>query len=226
MRVLLLTAPMVQLNTPYPATAYLTGFLRQHAAELELQVTQADPALELFLALFSRKGLARVREALPEMPAAVRSRRARPMASVPPSVASFVAQAPRYLETIDPVIRFLQGNDPDLAEEIAGRGLLPEGPRFVALVEALLGEGGGDDRGGDDEDTSHPLAQAFDALGVADRAKHLASLYVDDIADALRDGIDPRFELSRYGEKLGTAAASFDSLQVMNSPLDFSFARL
>jgi radical SAM superfamily enzyme YgiQ (UPF0313 family) len=217
MRVLLLTAPMVQLNTPYPATAYLTGFLRQHAAELDLQVNQADPALELFLALFCREGLARVRDALPEPAVTRRSRRAHPTDSGPRSVASFVAQAPRYLETVDPVIRFLQGRDPDLAEEIAGRGLLPEGPRFAALAEALLVEGEGDRRdggpeGGGDE-TSHPLAQAFGALSVADRAKHLASLFVDDIADALRDGIDPRFELSRYGEKLGTAAASFDSLQ-------------
>src|SRR5450631_4124907 len=44
------------------------------------------------------------------------------------------------------------------------------------------------------------------------RAKHLASLYVDDVADAIRDGIDPRFELSRYAEKLATSAASFDPL--------------
>ena len=64
MKVLLLTAPMVQLNTPYPATAYLAGFLRLHAAELGLEIAQADPALELFLRLFSREGLARVRAAL------------------------------------------------------------------------------------------------------------------------------------------------------------------
>ena len=42
MRVLLLTPPMVQLNTPYPATAYLTGFLRKHAPDVT--VTQTDPA--------------------------------------------------------------------------------------------------------------------------------------------------------------------------------------
>ena len=39
---------MTQLNTPYPATAYLTGFLRQHEARLGVSVTQADPALDLF----------------------------------------------------------------------------------------------------------------------------------------------------------------------------------
>src|SRR5450755_739127 len=54
LRILLLTPPMIQLNTPYPATAYLTGFLRQHPG---LDVRQADPALELFLAVFSREGM-------------------------------------------------------------------------------------------------------------------------------------------------------------------------
>ena len=53
MRVLLVTPPMTQLNTPYPATAYLIGFLRMHAAELGLVVTQADASLGLFLRLYS-----------------------------------------------------------------------------------------------------------------------------------------------------------------------------
>src|SRR5450755_1194091 len=127
MRVLLLTAPMVQLNTPYPATAYLTGFLRQHAAGLGVEVAQADPALELFLGLFCRQGLTRVRDALLGRPGAVRSKRGRAGAVAgPPSVASFLAEAPRYLETVDAVVRFLQGRDPDLAQRIAGRAFLPE----------------------------------------------------------------------------------------------------
>ena len=62
--VLLLTPPMVQLNTPYPATAYLMGFLRLHAAELGLELAQADPALELFLRLYSRDGLTRMRDTI------------------------------------------------------------------------------------------------------------------------------------------------------------------
>jgi len=173
MRVLLLTPPMVQLNTPYPATAYLTGFLRQHAAEFDLDIQQADPALELFLAIFCRAGLTRVRAALPKRVGS--SKGARPPA--PRSVASFVAQAARYLETIDPVIRFLQGRDPALAERIAGRGYLPEGPRFEALLDAL-GAGDGPGAGEPDEvdGDAHPLAQAFTALSLADRAKHRASL--------------------------------------------------
>src|SRR5690349_9331040 len=107
MRVLLLTPPMVQLNTPYPATAYLTGFLRKHAPEVT--VTQADPALELFLRLFSRDGLRAVLETLPR----ARKKHA--------AIAHFIEEAPRYVETVDAAVRFLQGHDPSLALRIVGR---------------------------------------------------------------------------------------------------------
>src|SRR5438046_10118328 len=59
MRLLLVTPPMSQLNTPYPATAYLMGFLRLHAADLGLELTQADASLPLFLRLFSAPLVAR-----------------------------------------------------------------------------------------------------------------------------------------------------------------------
>jgi radical SAM superfamily enzyme YgiQ (UPF0313 family) len=189
-RILLLTPPMTQLNTPYPATAYLTGFLRQHAERLGLEVVQADPGIELFLRLYSRRGLERVRERLCGLGR-----------SDSPSVAAVAQHADRYVATVEAVVRFLQGHDPSLALRIVGRDFLPEGPRFAAL----------DQGPGHDEDD--PLGWAFGNLGLADRAKHLASLYVDDIADAIRDGVDSRFELSRYGERLAASAPSFDPLR-------------
>ncbi|MBA3398239.1 MAG: radical SAM protein [Deltaproteobacteria bacterium] len=185
---------MTQLNTPYPATAYLTGFLRQHAARLDLEVVQADAAIELFLRVFSRAGLGRV---LAELTA----RADETDEEMPPSIASFLAHGPAYVATVDAIVRFLQGRDPNLALRIVGRELLPEGPRFAAIEQ---GPGAGDD---------DPLAWAFGGLGVADRAKHLASLYIDDIADAVRDGIAPDFELSRYGERLAASAPTFEPLR-------------
>jgi radical SAM superfamily enzyme YgiQ (UPF0313 family) len=63
------------------------------------------------------------------------------------------------------------------------------------------------------------LAWAFGALGLNDKAKHLATLYLNDLADVLRDAIDPRFEFVRYGESLAASQASFEPLaQALATP--------
>jgi radical SAM superfamily enzyme YgiQ (UPF0313 family) len=183
---------MTQLNTPYPATPYLTGFLRQHAARVGFEVHQADPAIELFLRLFSRAGLTRVVAALKKS----RGKRS-------PSVADFLAHSDDYIATVDAAVRFLQGRDPGMALRIVSRAFLPEGPRFAALAAGV----------DPDDADADPLAWAFGELGTEDRARHLASLYIDDLADVLRDGIDPRFELARYGERLAASAPTFDPLR-------------
>jgi radical SAM superfamily enzyme YgiQ (UPF0313 family) len=195
MRILLATPPMTQLNTPYPATAYLTGCLRAHAGS-DVAVAQVDFSIELFLRIFSRAGLAAVRERLERAGPRTDNLRRRRAIERTPAVEHFLAHGDEYVALVEPVLRFLQGRDPSLALRIAGRTLLPEGPRFAALD------------GPEDEQ----LAWAFGELGTTDRARHLASLFVDDLADVVREGIDPRFELSRYGEKLAESAASFDAL--------------
>ena len=185
-RVLSFIAPMTQLNTPYPSTAYLTGFLRSRG----FHAVQEDLALALVLALFSPQGLAQLRQAAT----------ARPPAQRTPAVQAFVAQADRYAATLAPALAFLQGRDATLAHRIASRAFLPEGPRFAPLDVYL------DDDGGD------PLAWAFGALGVQDKARHLATLYLNDLADVIRDAVDERFEFVRYGESLARSQASFDAL--------------
>jgi radical SAM superfamily enzyme YgiQ (UPF0313 family) len=191
MRVLLLTPPMTQLNTPYPATAYLTGFLREHGRELGLDVRQADASLLLFLRLFSAPLVERMAEVLTQ-----RARKVRGV-EMPPSIAHFLEHAPRYAATVGPAIRFLQGRDPSFALRIVGRTFLPEGPRFAPLAH-----------GGEEH-----LAWAFGVLGTTEQARYLASLFVDDLADVWRDGIDPRFSLARYAERLAASAPTFDPLQ-------------
>jgi hypothetical protein len=181
MKLLLLTAPMVQINTPYPATAYLKGFLDEAAPGVE--AVQRDPALELTLRLFSRRGLERVR-------ASMRAE----IISVNQELLFFLEAYADYLSTVDQAIAFLQGRAPDLAKRIAAREMLPEGPRFVPLQE------------------KGPLLDQFLALPLADRAQHLASLYLDDLADYIKIGCDTRFEFSRYGEKLAASQPSFDLL--------------
>jgi hypothetical protein len=161
-RVLLITPPLVQPNTPYPATTVLTGFLQSRG----IRVDQVDLSLELLLRLFSREGLHTVR------------------------LETVLKNAAHYIATIDPVIRFLQGRNPALARRIVSRKFLPEGPRFRVLD--VLG---------------------YEALDLQDQAKYLASLFVDDVADVIRDSIDSRFELARYAEKLAVSAPTFDPIR-------------
>jgi hypothetical protein len=183
---------MTQLNTPYPSTAYLTGFLRSHG----VAATQVDLALGLVLALLTPHYLLQVKQLAQAMPEAARSA----------SVNAFLDHFPRYQQTVLPTIAFLQGRDATLCHRIAGRGFLPEGPRFAAL-DAF------------DDDSGDPLGWAFGALGQQDRARHLATLYLNDIADVLRDAVDPRFEFVRYGESLASSQASFDALaQALAAP--------
>ena len=186
MRVLSLIPPMTQLNTPYPSTAYLTGFLREQG----MDAWQHDLALELVLTLFSSAGLSQIRAQAMSIFKEDRSA----------SVNQFIDHFDAYQQTIAPTIAFLQGKDPTLSHRIAGRGFLPEGPRFLSL-EAF-----------DDEEGGDPLAWAFGALGQQDRARHLATLYLNDLADVVRDAVDSRFEFVRYAESLAASQATFDLL--------------
>ncbi len=195
MRVLSVIPPMTQLNTPYPSTAYLTGFLRSR----DFDAAQEDLALALVLALFSVDGLQAVHAEI----------EARAVAKRTPRVTAFFETFDRYRSTIAPTVAFLQGCDSTLGHRICSRAFLPEGPRFESLDVYV------DDDGGD------PLAWAFGALGVQDRARHLATLYLNDIADVLRDAIDARFEFVRYAESLAQSQPTFDPLaEALAAPLN------
>ncbi len=113
--VLLLIPPLTQLNTPYPSTAYLTGFLRSRGIACE----QADVGIEMVLRLFSRKGLVQVFDELEPR-----------KHSLPPEAKRMVANRTEILDHIDPVVAYLQGKSPALTASLARRGSLPQGPRF------------------------------------------------------------------------------------------------
>lgn len=186
LRVLSIIPPMTQLNTPYPSTAYLTGFLRSR----KIHAVQEDLALALVLRLLSAGGLQRIEACVDALPSSLQT----------DSVTFFAAHRKRYTATVDRVIVFLQGKDPTLAHRIMSRHYLPEGPRFATL-DVYVDEDGGD-----------PLGWAFGALGLHDRAKHLATLYLNDLADVIRDAVDSRFEFVRYAESISASQATFDPL--------------
>jgi len=186
MKVLSLIPPMTQLNTPYPSTAYLTGFLRSRGVD----AVQEDLALALVLSFFTPEGMAEIRTEVLNVPEVQRSA----------SINFFLDYFDAYQATISPAIRFLQGRDSTLSHRINARDFLPEGPRFASL-EAF-----------DDEEVADSLAWAFGALGSQDRARHLATLYLNDLSDVLRDAVDDRFEFVRYAESLASSQPTFTPL--------------
>jgi len=175
-RVLLLIPPLTQLNTPYPATAYLTGFLRG----LGIEVSQADIGIEMVLQLFCRSGLQILFEQMRECEE-----------ELPGEAEQMLAVEPAYLNTIDPVIEFLQGRNPSLALLLSRPGFLPQGPRFASHRGNTF---------------------SFRTLSEQDRAKRFATLYLEDLADLTQATVSPHFGLSRYAEHIARAASSFNTI--------------
>lgn len=171
--VFLITPPFTQLNTPYPATAYLKGFLNTR----NITSFQADLGIEVTLALFSREGL--------------RQLFTRIQPPVTENAARIFALQDDYVHTIDDVIGFLQGRNPTLAHRICKRDFLPEAGRFSQLED---------------------LGWAFGSMGTQDKAKHLATLYLEDLSDLIMECMDEHFGFSRYAERLARSANSFDEL--------------
>ncbi len=176
-RVLLLTPPFTQLNTPYPATSYLKGFLNTPG----IQSHQADLGIEVILKLFSRPGLTEMFARLEQLDITLDANCYR-----------IYNLRHEYLRTIDPVIRFLQNKNPTLAHSICDRTFLPEAGRFRELEN---------------------LEWAFGTMGIQDKARHLATLYLEDLGDLIRETIDPHFGFSRYAERLGRTATHFAPLE-------------
>lgn len=175
--VLLITPPFTQLNTPYPATAYLKGFLNTR----NISSFQCDLGIEVINELFSATGLKSLFATIESAGTAMLSENAMRM----------LALKDDYIKYIDPVIHFLQGGNPTLAHQICKRDILPEASRFAQLDD---------------------LAWAFGSLGIQDKAKHLATLYLEDISDIIKECVDANFGFSRYAEKLARSANSFDEL--------------
>jgi len=173
---LLITPPFTQLNTPYPATAYLKGFLNTKG----INCYQMDLGIETILELFSKQGLEKIFNLAAEHQN-IKSDNAQ----------RIFALKPTYLSTIDLVIAFLQGSNTSLVRRICSNSFLPQASKFDQLND---------------------MEWAFGNMGMEDKAKHLATLYLEDISDFIVECVDENFGFSRYAERLGKSANSFDEL--------------
>ncbi len=179
-KLFVITPPFTQLNTPYPATAYIKGFLNTK----NIESAQADLGIDVILELFSKKGLIDLFH--------VSSSKFEVTGNeISDNSKRIFALQDEYIKTIDAVIQFLQGKNPTLALQICQEDFLPEASRFAQVEE---------------------LDWAFGTMGTQDKAKHLATLYLEDISDFIVECVDENFGFSRYAERLGRSANSFDEL--------------
>ncbi len=183
---LLITPPFTQLNTPYPATAYIKGFLNTK----NISSYQIDLGIEVILELFSKNGIQKVfSKSINLTQTSENSKR-------------IFALREEYIKTIDQVILFLQNQNPTLARQICSMNFLPEASRFNQLDD---------------------MEYAFGNMGLQDKAKHLATLFLEDISDYIVENIDADFGFSRYAERIGQSANSFDELyEKLNAPQTFT----
>ena len=174
--IFLITPPFTQLNTPYPATAYLKGFFNTK----NIATVQADLGIEVTLALFSKQGLEKLFATIASKNTELNTNSSR-----------IVALKESYIISIDNVILFLQGKLPTMAHLICTRQFLPEASAFEQLDD---------------------LKWAFGSMGKQDMAKHIATMYLEDLSNLIKENIDEHFGFSRYAESLGRSANSFDEL--------------
>lgn len=111
-KLLLVTPPFSQLNTAYPATAYIKGFLESK----EVSVSHFDLSIELFTSVFTGDFLSAIFQEAEDL-GADHFPLIREMKDL-------------YISRVDVVIGFLQKQDIDTANVILETGFLPVGHRL------------------------------------------------------------------------------------------------
>lgn len=176
-KVLLITPPFTQLNTSYPATTYLKGFLDSKG----ITTNQSDLSIELFNKIFTKDFITLVfNEAIKhhkefEFPLVYEQRE-------------------QYILKVERVIQFLQQHEVTAAYQMLQPNFLPKAHRALHVNHEEFEFG-------------------FGNLGIIDKAKHLATLFVEELGDFIKANIDEFFSFTRYAEQIATAASSFDEIE-------------
>ncbi len=172
---LLITPPFSQLNTPYPATAYLKGFLDEKG----VIVSQCDLSIELFSKVFTIDFIQKV-----FLQADQHKSYEYPLVW---------QQRDEYIHKVEMVIKYLQNQEVTQAYQILHNGFLPKAHRAINIEE--------------------DLSWAFGNLGILDKAKHLATIFIEELGDFIQANVDEFFSFTRYAEQIATSASNFNSLE-------------
>jgi radical SAM superfamily enzyme YgiQ (UPF0313 family) len=185
LKILLVIPPFTQVNTPYPSTTYLAGFLKSKGYEAK----SFDLSLAVFLRIFSKAGLTGIFSEIKN------SRRSDDFIDRALSLKDV------YINTIEPIINFLQGKDLNFAYRVVGENYIPQGESFTRQINEK---------------------EAFGYFGLHDKAKYYSSLVIDDLTEIIKKTVTPHFGLSRYAERIAVSPPVFDPILFeLDRPLNF-----
>jgi radical SAM superfamily enzyme YgiQ (UPF0313 family) len=118
-KLLLVTPPFTQLNTAYPATAYLKGFLEEKG----LSASQCDLSIELFTSIFTSEFVSAIFDVADDLESYHY-----------PELSKMKAQ---YISRVEVVIAFLQKQDVETAKKILETDFLPAGHRLLKVNKQI-----------------------------------------------------------------------------------------
>ncbi|MCR9249898.1 MAG: radical SAM protein [bacterium] len=173
--VLLVTPPFTQLNTPYPATAYLKGFLESKG----IKTSQCDLSIELFNSIFNKDFIHQILEEASHLEDL--------------AFLEVWEQRKAYSDKVDTVVKYLQNHEVTLAHLINHPEYLPKAHRYNM--------------------EEHFDDWSFGQLGILDRAKYRATIFIEELGDFIRGNIDEFFAFTKYAEQIGSSASSFDTIE-------------
>ena len=184
----------MQLNTAYPAGAYLKSFF----SELQTQKPQwnlgkiswVDGCNLLFHQIFCREGLRHIfsvteKKALEQANQWEKAGRHNEAFNV----RRYLSQQDSWIQWIDSIVAILQGSQRELCHEFVASPAVPRGQRMENFLAGL------------------------ESLPSVDDAVILASLALADLADFIGAFFDSSFELVRYGESLATSHKGFQAVE-------------
>lgn len=176
MRILFIIPPFTQPNTAYPSVVQLSGYLNSKGYDS----ISIDLSLNVILKIFSQKGLENIFNELYRI------------SYKEDDLQRFLALRTKYLKTIDPVIKFLQGNEPNFYNLLIKEDFLPKGEAFLNRENENLW---------------------FGNTGLNDKAKYYCTLYIQDIINIIKKYLAPHFGFSRYAERIAVAQGDFSFIQ-------------